>query len=279
MKKLTSFLVASWLALAQLSTPVVVVTGVFALSTQTAEAQLTRTNRISSASADTFGTGAYTSASFTPTPNSLVVVTCFGIDETADVMEGTTLTATDSVGSTFTSEVATNSSPGWGYGHRQWTTLAGSSPAARTVSCDAGATNVHAYRMWIDDFTGFDTGDPTDGAVVGTDADGNGAASVTLAEAPAAGDFVYGVASTGISGGSPSMTQGATFTERLDVTSAGWANWHIESVTGVTSTTVDWVDLNAGAGTNLGGTLSGLIIRVASGGGGGTGIIKKRRSH
>lgn len=257
--------------------PVVLLVGGF-FTPSDAYAQLVRTNRVNSASADTFGTGAYTSASFTPTANSIVVVTCHAIEESADTIEGTSLTMLDSITSTFTSQVATATSPGWGYGHRQWTSLAGSSPAARTVSCDCGATNVHAYRLFVDDFTGFDTGTPVTGSVVGSDADGNGAASVTLAATPATGDFIYGVASMGISSGTPSVTQGSGFTEQLDALSTGWANWHIETVTGVTSTTVDWVDLNAGAGTNLGGTMSGLIIRVAAGGGG-TGIIQKRRRH
>ncbi len=228
---------------------------------------LARTNRINSASADNFGTGAYTSASFTPTPNSLVVVWGFGIEESADSIEGTSFTILDSIGSTFTSRVATTTSPGWGYGVRCWTSEAGSSPAARTVSIDCGATNIHAYRLFIDDITGYDTGTPVTGAIVGSDADGNGAASVTLAASPVAADIVYGAAAMGISGGSPTVTPGVGFSELLDATSAGWANWHLETITGVTSTTVDWQDLNAGAGTNLGASLAALIIKNAAAGG------------
>lgn len=228
-----------------------------------------RTNRINSASADNFGTGAYTSGSFTPNANSLVVVWGFGIEESADTIEGTSFTISDSIGSSFTSQLATTTSPGWGYGIRCWTSLAGASPAARTVSIDCGATNVHAYRLFIDDITAFDTGTPVAGAIVGSDADGNGAAALTLAATPAVGDIIYGAAAIGISSGTPSVTPGSGFTELLDALSTGWANWHLETITGVTSTNVDWADLNAGAGTNLGASLAALIIRNAGGGGGG----------
>lgn len=228
---------------------------------------LVRTNRINSASADSFGTGAYASASFTPSADSLVVVWGFGIEESADTIEGTSFTISDSITSTFTSQVATTTSPGWGYGVRCWTSLAGASPAARTVSIDCGATNVHAYRLFIDDFTGFDTGTPVAGSIVGSDADGNGTASLTLAATPAVDDFIYGAAAVGISSGTPSVTPGSGFTELLDALSTGWANWHLQSVTGVTSTNVPWADLNAGVGTNLGAALAALIIKNAAAGG------------
>jgi hypothetical protein len=228
---------------------------------------LVRTNRINSASADNFGTGAYTSALFTPTANSIIVAWGFAIEESADAIEGTSLTALDSLGSTLTSQVATNASPGWGYGARCWTALAGATPAARTMSLDCGATNIHAYRWFIDDFTGFDAVTPVAGAIVGSDADGNGAAALTLAATPTVDDFIYGAAAIGISSGAPSVTPGAGFTELLDALSTGWANWHLQSITGVTSTNVPWADLNAGAGTNLGAALAALIIKNAAAGG------------
>lgn len=230
---------------------------------------LVRTNRINSASADNFGTGNYTSASFTPSANSLVVVWAWVIQEAADVIEGTNLTVSDSLGSSFTSRVATTSSPGWGYGIRCWTMEAGASPAARTVTVGIGGTNAHAYRLWVDDITGYDTTTPVTGAIVGTDADGDGAAALTLAASPTVDDIIYGAAATGISSGTPSVSPGSGFTELLDALSTGWANWHLQTVTGVTSTNVPWADLNAGAGSNLGATLAALIIKNAAAGGGG----------
>lgn len=229
---------------------------------------LSRQNLVNAASADTFGTGAFASPSFTPRANSIVVAWGFGIEETADVIEGTSLTALDSLSSLLTNRVATVTSPGWGYGISCWTALAGASPSARTMSLDCGTTNVHAYRWFIDDITGFDTITPVAGANVNSDADGDGAASVTLLASPTVDDIVYGAAALGISSGTPSVSPGASFTELMDALSAGWANWHLQFITGVTSTNVPWADLNAGAGTNLGGTLAALIIKNAAAGGG-----------
>lgn len=228
---------------------------------------LVRTNRVNAASANSFGTGAFVSPSFTPTANSLIVAWGFGIEESADSIEGTSLTALDSIASSLTPQVATTTSPGWGYGIRCWTALAGASPAARTMSLDCGATNVHAYFWFIDDITGFDSVTPVAGSIVGSDADGDGTASLTLAATPTVDDFIYGAAAVGISSGTPSVTPGSGFTELLDALSAGWANWHLQSVTGVTSTNVPWADLNAGAGTNLGAALAALIIKNAAAGG------------
>lgn len=225
---------------------------------------LVRTNRVNQASADNFGTGQFNSPSFTPSANSIIVAWGFGIEESADAIEGTSLTALDSIASSLTSQIATVTSPGWGYGIRCWTALAGSSPAARTMGLDCGATNVHAYRWFIDDITGFDSVTPVAGAVVGSDADGDGAAALTLVATPTADDIIYGAAACGISSGSPSVTPGAGFTELMDALSTGWANWHLQMVTGVTSTNVPWADLNAGGGTNLGATLAALIIKNAA---------------
>lgn len=226
-----------------------------------------RTNRINSASADSFGTGAYASGAFTPNNSSLLVAIGLAIAETDSGMRGTSLTIADSLGTlTWTARTQTTASPGWSYGLSIWTAPVATG-ALMTASLDCGATNIHAYRFFIDDITGYDTGTPVAGSIVGSDADGNGAAALTLAATPVAGDIIYGAAAMGISSGTPSVTPGSGFTELVDALSAGWANWHIQTVTGVTSTTVDWADLNAGAGTNLGGALAALIIKNASAGG------------
>ncbi len=229
---------------------------------------LSATNRINSASADNHGTGAYTSGSFTPTANSRLVIIGYAIEESADSIEGGSITAADSTGLTLTAIGATTTSPGWGYGIRAWVSdPVGATPASRTIALDCGATNVHAYRLWVDDITGVDAATPITGFIAGSDADGNGAASLTLSATPVAADMVYGAAAMGISSGAGGVTPGATFAELFEASSAGWAVWEAERATGVTSTTVDWVDLNSGAGTMLGGTLLAFIVKNAAGGG------------
>lgn len=231
---------------------------------------LSRQNLINAPSADNFGTGAFTSTSFTPRANSRMLILGYAIEESADAIEGGNLTAADSLALGLTPIIATAASPGWGYGIRAWLSDdVGGSPASRTIALDCGATNVHAYRLWVDDITGIDTTTQFTGAVVGSDADGDGAAALTLAASPTVDDIIYAAAIGGISSGSPTMTPGAGFTELLDALSTGWANWHLQTVTGVTSTNVPWADLNAGAGTNLGATLLAFTIKNAAAGGGG----------
>lgn len=233
---------------------------------------LTFTQRIDSASADTFGTGAYTSASFTPTANSYVYVIGWWMNESADSGEGTSLTVADSLTSGFTNITATTSSPGWGYGISAWRTTndVGGSPSARTVSLDCGANNVHAYRLYVFDISGTpDTTNPTAGPIIGTDADGNNAFNMTLSATPTADDLIVAAVAVGVNSGTIDVGAGTGWSELVDADSTGWAAWQLQALTGVTSASVDWTDLNTNTGTSLGATALAFIIKNSAGGGGG----------
>ena len=134
---------------------------------------LTRTQRIASTSAATFGTGAYTSASFTPNNNSLLVAVGFGITTANGGMRGTDLTITDSAGLTWTSRAATTASPSWSYGIRIWTAPV-TTGTSMTVSIDAGAFSMEFYRLEIFDYTTTESGFLVGASAEGSDADGDG---------------------------------------------------------------------------------------------------------
>lgn len=227
----------------------------------------TRTSRIASSSAETFGTGAYTSASFTPNNNSLLVAIGFAMEETDTGLEGTSLTITDSAGLTWTSRAATTTSPAWSYGIRIWTAPV-TTGTSMTVSLDAGAFNVHQYRLIVVDYTSYDTGTPVGGTVVGSDADGDGAAAITLSSAPASASEVIAACLTGVFTGSGSVTPGTGWTEIDDSATANWVVYQTQIRTGSTSDSVDWNDVLA-SGTGFGGsTLAAVEIRhVAASGG------------
>jgi hypothetical protein len=235
---------------------------------------LTATQRISSTSAGAFGTGAYTSGSFTPSNNSRLVVDCFAIQEADGGMEGTDLVVSDSLGGTWTAITATNNSPAWSYGIRSWSRdiVTG---AAMTVSVDTDASNfdMEFYRLEIYDYTTDLGGGATvtvGGTAIGSDADGNGAASVTLSATPASSSIVVGLCMTGLGGASGTITSGAGFTQRVEAVMASWAVCESETRTGSTSTTVDWVDVLA-TGTGFGGsTLMAYEIAETAGAGGAT---------
>lgn len=225
---------------------------------------LTRTQRIASTSAATFGTGAYTSGSFTPSNNSLLVVVAFGITTTDGGMRGTDLTISDSVGLTWTSQAATTASPAWSYGIRIWTAPV-TTGTSMTVSVDCGAFSMEFYRLEVFDYTS-DSGSPAAGGnAIGSDADGDGAASITLSATPASASHVIGACITGLGGASGTITSGSGFTEINEAVLTSWAVTETETRTGSTSTTVDWVDVLA-TGTGFGGSaLAAFEIAEVSG--------------
>lgn len=249
-----------------------------------ANAALTRTQEIASTSGSNFGTGAYTSAAFIPENNSLLVAVGCAISDADGGMEGTTLTITDNTGGGplgWTSRAATTTSPAWSYGCRIWS-VSITTGVSMTVSLDAGATDVEFYRLEIFSYT-TDVGGATVTAganAIGSDADGDGAASITLSGAPASSSHVIGVCLTGLGGASGTITSGSGFTQINEAVMTSWAVSETETRTGSTSTTVDWVDVLA-TGTGFGGaTLAAFeIAETGGGGGGGTGIIQKRRKH
>jgi hypothetical protein len=174
-------------------------------------------------------------------------------------MEGTSLTITDSLGLSWTNITATTSSPNWSYGASAWRTAIGTGQSM-TVSIDCGATNIHSYRVVVDDWTDYDTATPIGATALGTDADGQGAASINLSASPASSSYVIGCACVAAAAGNITVTAGATFTETSDVNSAGWCGYQVEERTGSTSTTVDWNDLDA-TGTGTGAALMGYEVR------------------
>lgn len=225
---------------------------------------ITRTQRIASTSGSAFGTGAYTSASFTPSANSLLVVVAMAITTADGGMRGTDLTISDSASLTWTSRAATTASPAWSYGIRIWTAPVGGSPVSMTVSVDCGAFSVEHYRLEIFDYTSSIGECIAAATAIGSDADGDGAASITLSAAPATDSHVIGACFTGLSAGSGTITEGSGFTEINDSSVGGWSVHQTQTRTGSTSTTVDWVDVCA-TGTPFGGSaLAALEIAEQS---------------
>jgi len=225
----------------------------------------TRTNRLQATSATSFGTGAYTPASFTPSNNSLLYVVAFFIANTDDASEGTSLTITDSAGLTWTSRAASTTSPGWSYGVRVWTAPV-TTGVSMTVSIDCGTTDVYCYRVEVYDFTNYDTVTPVQGAVVGSDADGDGAHSLTLGATPATDSILMAHVATGYGSGTGSVTPNANWTELFDTDIVSWLVCQSQNRTGTTSTSVDWDDVLATGASPFGSSSVALEIRNAPSG-------------
>lgn len=227
---------------------------------------LTLTTRITSKSSDNFGTGPYTSGSFTPSNSCLLCVIATGTSNVAGdpKMTGSKLTITDSAGLTWTSRAATSTAPTWAYGMRAWTAPV-TTGSSMTVTVDCDNEEIFSYGLVAFDVTGYDTGTPVSGDVVGTDADGNGVGALTLAATPATADLAI-AAATVQTGGAGAITVGTGWTEVYETGETDWWRFQIQSRTGSTSTGVQWDDLST-SGTPYDAVMLAFIIKNAGGGG------------
>lgn len=212
------------------------------------------------------GAGVATTSSFTPANNSLLYVVATFIATTDDASEGTSLTITDSAGLTWTSRAATATSPAWSYGIRVWTAPV-TTGTSMTVSVDIGATAAQYIRVEVYEFTSYDTGTPVAGAVTGSDADGDGAHSITLGATPRTDSILMSHMFVGLGSASGTVTENANWTLLFETVLTDWGVAHSQYRTGTTSTSVDWDDLLA-TGTPFGGACSvAMEIRDAAAGG------------
>ncbi len=224
---------------------------------------LVRTARLNVTSADAFGTGTYTPASFTPSNSSLLAVVVQTQQQADDGISGADLTLTDSAGLTWTKRVSTSAAPaGWSEAIAIFTAPV-TTGTSMTVSADAGAFAVENYRVDVYEYTSNSGGTLGTGATAsGSDADGNNAASITLSASPASSSEVLAAANVARNVGSGgSVTEGAGWTELIDVARNDWWNFHVQVRGGSTSTSVDWADLEgSGGATGVNAVLAALEI-------------------
>lgn len=232
---------------------------------------LARTNRHQQTSGAAHGTGAFTTSNFTPSNSTLLVVRVSAQSAANDALQGSDLTISGG-GLTWTSRAVSTTHPGgWGYGCRVFTAPV-TTGASMNVQVDAGAFDVYGYRVEVYEYAGHDTGSPVGATAVGSDADGDGAASITLSGAPATTSEVLAFADVimSTSGTPPVVTVGAGWTELFDVGINDYAEFQSQARTGSTSTTVGWDDVAGTGGLTSGATLVALEIKQAAGGGAAT---------
>jgi hypothetical protein len=216
---------------------------------------LALTARAAGTSAEGHGTGSFTTTSFTPTADSLLVVAVYPDCAASGQNILGSLTINDSVGLTWGSplvSVQDNSTSGTTSAAMAiWTAEVGSSPTSMTVTFDDGAIDVFCYSYSIVDLTGYDTGTPV--GATGSQFEFVQAAadawSWSLSGAPATTSIVFAAVGVSLNSGSAmAVTEGAGWSEIHDVVSSV-PNLNIQSQqrSSSTSTTVAWVDTDAGA--------------------------------
>jgi hypothetical protein len=183
-------------------------------------------------------------------------------------MVGSSLTISGG-GLVWTSAAVTGTPIGWAYGDRVWWAEV-TTGASMTITADAGAFDIHDYKVEVDEFTGYDTATKIGATATGSDADGDGAASITLSASPASGSYVLAYALCANNGGAFSpVTNGTGWTEISETGVNDWVTFQSQQRTGSTSTGVGWDDLATSGAVNAGAVLMALEILASGGGGGG----------
>lgn len=207
-----------------------------------------------------------TTASFTPTANSLLFVVAFIINDAHNVDPDPAVT--DSVGLTWTARGQSARIPGtYGGGMAAFSAPVGASPVAMTVTLDAysSTTNTALIALATFDVTGHDVAAPQAQAPVTAITTSTGdtvSLTVTLGSAPSASNAVIGMfgSNNDATGG---FTAPSGFTEVTNQTGY-WAHLAAFWVTGSTTAAVTCPDLGQGISSGAG---IGLEITAASSGG------------
>lgn len=196
--------------------------------------------------------------------SALVLVIPSAVGANTGTATGASITCTSS-GFTLVSQISTGSSVNWQYGAAIFTFQTTTATTGTTFSLGFNNGSERAVNTWdvqIIAFTGFNATTPTFGAIAGVDTDGTGAASVTLTSAPATGDVVIGVnCSINNTSGAISTTPGTGWTEMCDTNDDDSGHFQVQRITGVTSTSVSWVDVGTPSGVAQESRLLGIVVK------------------
>lgn len=198
-------------------------------------------------SATAFGTGNYTTGSFTTLDDSLLAIFVEGVDDAGNGGIESLVGISSSPTLTWT-KVVFQDGINWGYGGG-WYVAPVTTGAPTTITITNGSGRLmHRWRLQPICLTGYDTVTPT-GATAETIAGTDGAQSVTLSGAPAASSYILAARYALMNSGQATASEGAGWTEVCDASTSDYDALQVQYITGSTSTSVPWVDVNTGAGT------------------------------
>lgn len=210
------------------------------------------------------GTGGYTTSSISTVPDGALV----SVDVMAMTADGVVtdiagnLSLTCSVGgNTITAVQSANDATIWAFGVKQW--VMRHTTGSFTLTADCGAANIHVYFVFVTYRTGASS--TVGGKQTGTDADGDGAASITLDATPASSSDVHAAVCVSMASGNGAVTFGTGWTELSDVTLTSWIDGQVQARTGSTSTTVGWDDLATSGTPNKALMLAYEVVESSTG--------------
>lgn len=213
-----------------------------------------------------FGTGAYTTAAFTPSANSLLVVVAGAMENNGTGNIGSGLTILDSQGLTWTQQIVMDNTTSWAMGMSVWTAPV-TAGVATTVTVDCGAFDIYGYTVDVLNYTGYDTLAPVGGKAQNTNGPVDGVFSFNLSSAPESTSEVLGIMYTDTNG-AQTVAPGTGWTElgenRTDPTNN---MQHLETRAGSTSAAVSWNDVQELGGTVWKSMFGALEIKAGATGG------------
>lgn len=227
------------------------------LSTPTARASAKTTDSGNQGAAD------LVTGSFTPSNSSLLVaIGTAQKDGQAGSDRSSALTITDSAGLTWTSRALAGSTADYGMAIRVWTAPV-TTGASMTVTLGCGANLTIAKLLSVFEYTGHDTSSPVGATASSAALALDGAVSLTLSGTPASTSGICGGAGRALNAtGTTTATEGSGYTEIHDICTTDDAALQTQArLAGSTSTSFDWVDIDA-SGVALYDAVCGVAIEI-----------------
>jgi hypothetical protein len=220
---------------------------------------------------DSAGAISYTTGSFTPPANSLLVLSLWMLNGPGDDVQGgntvsgggLTWTRRSLGGGQTTAPIYT------GVGET-WTAPVGASPSSMTITITptnnavVGTDNSHLI-FDLDAYTDYKVSSPIGATASGAlSADGDAATSLTLSANPLATSYVHAGRAAGSDGNDGPATVGSGFTETYDAvhSDAGYGALQTQVRTGSTSTNVPWVATSTGHTTFFMWANAGFALEI-----------------
>lgn len=198
---------------------------------------LSRTNIGAYASGSSYGTGSFTTSSFTPPANSLLVVALEAVrnGSASNFMSNLTISG----GSLTYTKRAEREQGDWRAAVQLYTAPVGASPGSMTITVDCGAINVYQYIVHVFAYEGYDTSSPV--GATGTAGGNSATGSLTLNLSATTASDCEVIASC-VAQDEPvgNITPGTGYTEIYDTSGDGDGNVRLQSqwASGARSTAV-----------------------------------------
>lgn len=220
--------------------------------------------------AGNFGTGTFTTSSFTPPSNSLLVVGEGYIENGGSTTDPASALTLSGGGWTWSSPVSISSSPAsFPTSVKIWIAQVSTGASMTLALGNGGTRSAGFYAVSVCAYTGYDTGTP-----VGATASGqqNGGftgpptpESITLSATPSSTSECYAAVAMdkSVIGATPGSSP-TTWTEVHDTLhNTDWGGLESEIRGGVASTSVSWDDLRSGGGALFNFAAVAIEVRVA----------------